>query len=91
MLCWGQVHEKLVKTWLDLQTARDGTIKNWLYKLAQAVLSREDPTETFLKSVAGCSVEVLYPVRELSARVILGISYSVLGLVLAQYLVPSSA
>ena len=49
--------------WHKLESARDGSFRNRMYRLAQAVLSREDPQETFLKSVPTDHTEmlVLYP------------------------------
>jgi hypothetical protein len=50
--------------WSKLENARDGSLRNRMYRLAQAVLSREDPQETFLKSVPTDHAEmlILYPV-----------------------------
>jgi hypothetical protein len=54
---------QLSAEWNKLESARDGTFRNRMYRLAQAVLSREDPHETFLKSVPTGHTEmlVLYP------------------------------
>lgn len=56
-------HGKVVSQWRSLESAADGTIKNRIFRLAQAVLSREDSDEAFLKSVppAISNVEIIYP------------------------------
>ncbi|GFR49757.1 hypothetical protein Agub_g11917 [Astrephomene gubernaculifera] len=50
--------------WKSIQAADEGTFKNKLYRLAQWVLSQEDPLETFLKSVPhhASSLEIIHPV-----------------------------
>lgn len=55
--------QRLGAEWHKLESARDGSLRNRMYRLAQAVLSREDPQETFLKSVPTDHTEmlVLYP------------------------------
>uniref|UniRef100_A0A1D1ZPN6 Uncharacterized protein n=1 Tax=Auxenochlorella protothecoides TaxID=3075 RepID=A0A1D1ZPN6_AUXPR len=55
--------EKLMGEWTKLEQAKAGTLRNRGYKLAQAVLSREDPMETFLKSVPDppAPLEVIAP------------------------------
>ncbi|KAL6771274.1 hypothetical protein ACKKBF_B34620 [Auxenochlorella protothecoides x Auxenochlorella symbiontica] len=55
--------EKLMGEWTKLEQAKEGTLRNRGYKLAQAVLSREDPMETFLKSVPDppAPLEVIAP------------------------------
>ncbi|MEW5299250.1 MAG: hypothetical protein WDW36_002283 [Sanguina aurantia] len=62
------ISDKLSSTvqsqWLELQQAKEGSFKKWLHKLATSVLSREDPTESFLKAVprSNClSLEIIYP------------------------------
>mmetsp|Transcript_667 Transcript_667/g.811 ORF Transcript_667/g.811 Transcript_667/m.811 type:complete len:422 (-) Transcript_667:511-1776(-) len=49
--------------WLKLQESKDGTFKHKLYKLSIYVMEREDPIETFLKSVPTgvTQVQVMYP------------------------------
>jgi hypothetical protein len=37
--------------WRTLQTAKERSLKGYLYKLARFILSREDPIESFLKSI----------------------------------------
>ncbi|GIL54817.1 hypothetical protein Vafri_10503 [Volvox africanus] len=51
------------KQWRSIQAAEEGTFKNTLHRLAQWVLSREDPRETFLKSLPlrAHSLEIIYP------------------------------
>ncbi|KAL6753063.1 mitochondrial K+-H+ exchange-related-domain-containing protein [Haematococcus lacustris] len=34
-----------------MEASKEGTFRNWMYRLALGVLSREDPNETFLKSI----------------------------------------
>ncbi|KAL0052141.1 hypothetical protein WJX82_008473 [Trebouxia sp. C0006] len=46
---WGW--EKLLKQWRSMELAKEGSIKSYMYRLAQAVLAREEPEETFLKSI----------------------------------------
>jgi len=55
--------QRLGAEWHKLESARDGSLRNRMYRLAQAVLSREDPQEIFLKSVPTDHTEmlVLYP------------------------------
>jgi len=56
--------DKTMKTqWRELQAAKEGSFRSYLYKLAQLVLSREDPVESFLKTVPKETnrVEVMYP------------------------------
>lgn len=57
------IHTRIMKEWNKLKEARTGTLKNRGYRLAQAVLSREDPRETFLKAVPvdGGYLEIFYP------------------------------
>lgn len=49
--------------WQKLEEAKEGTLKNRAYRLAQAILAREDPQEVFLKSIPTepADVEVIYP------------------------------
>ncbi|CAG9465712.1 unnamed protein product [Pedinophyceae sp. YPF-701] len=50
--------------WEGLRESRPGTLKNRMFKLVQAVLSKEDPIESFLKQVPAdedCRLEVVYP------------------------------
>lgn len=56
--------QRLGTEWHKLESAREGTIRNRGYRLAQGILSREDPMETFLKTVPTehASVQVVYPV-----------------------------
>ncbi|GLI71157.1 hypothetical protein VaNZ11_016258 [Volvox africanus] len=51
------------KQWRSIQAAEEGTFKNTLHRLAQWVLSREDPRETFLKSLPlrAHSLEIIHP------------------------------
>ncbi|PNH05484.1 hypothetical protein TSOC_008254 [Tetrabaena socialis] len=51
------------RQWRSMQASDEGTFKNRVYKLAQWVLSKEDPTETFLKSLPreACALEVIHP------------------------------
>ncbi|RMZ52555.1 hypothetical protein APUTEX25_003698, partial [Auxenochlorella protothecoides] len=58
-----EFQEKLMGEWTKLEQAKAGTLRNRGYKLAQAVLSREDPMETFLKSVPDppAPLEVIAP------------------------------
>ena len=55
--------QRLRSEWGKLEGAREGTLRNWGYRLAQSVLSREDPQETFLKSVPAdhADLMVIYP------------------------------
>jgi hypothetical protein len=57
------MYQKFAKEWRKLEAAKPGTLKNWAYKLAQRVLSREDPRESFLKSVPtdGGILDIQYP------------------------------
>ena len=60
-----QRFDSTVRTqWRELQAAKEGSFRSYLYRLAQIVLSREDHLESFLKSVPSetSRVEVLYPV-----------------------------
>ena len=52
------------KQWRELQAAKEGSFRSYLYRLAQIVLSREDHLESFLKSIPRetSRVEVMYPV-----------------------------
>jgi hypothetical protein len=54
---------RLMVEWNKLENAKEGTFRNYGYRLAQAVLSREDPRESFLKSVptGAAQVEIKYP------------------------------
>jgi hypothetical protein len=54
---------RLMAEWNKLENAKEGTFRNYGYRLAQAVLSREDPQESFLKSVptGAAQVEIKYP------------------------------
>jgi hypothetical protein len=56
-------HGKVVSQWRSLESAADGTIKNRIFRLAQAVLSREDSDEAFLKAVPALisDIEIIYP------------------------------
>ena len=56
--------QRLGVEWHKLESAREGTLRNRGYRLAQAVLAREDPLETFLKSVPTehANVQVVFPV-----------------------------
>ncbi|KAL3160134.1 hypothetical protein ABBQ32_010907 [Trebouxia sp. C0010 RCD-2024] len=58
---WGW--EKLVKQWRSMELAKERTIKSYMYRLAQAVLAREEPEETFLKSVPQhlASLQIIHP------------------------------
>lgn len=60
-----QVQRRLWTEWHKLETASEGTLRNRGYRMAQAVLAREDPRETFLKNLPSkpAPVEVIYPVR----------------------------
>ncbi|KAG2430989.1 hypothetical protein HYH02_013521 [Chlamydomonas schloesseri] len=52
------------KQWKALQAAEEGSFRNRLYRLATWVLSQEDPTETFLKSLPRNppeQLEVIHP------------------------------
>ncbi|GAX80380.1 hypothetical protein CEUSTIGMA_g7819.t1 [Chlamydomonas eustigma] len=56
--------DSTVKTqWRELQAAKEGSFRSYLYRLAQLVLSREDPVESFLKTVPKETnrVEVMFP------------------------------
>ncbi|KAI7842265.1 hypothetical protein COHA_003906 [Chlorella ohadii] len=57
------VQRRLWSEWHKLETAREGTMRNRGFKMAQAVLAREDPRETFLKNLPAkaAPVEVVYP------------------------------
>ena len=46
------VKGRLAATWASLETARNGSIKFWMYRGAQAVLAREHPDTAFLRAVA---------------------------------------
>ncbi|KXZ43407.1 hypothetical protein GPECTOR_91g561 [Gonium pectorale] len=50
--------------WQSVQAAEEGTFKDRLYQLATWVLSKEDPAETFLKSVPrdAAWLEVIHPI-----------------------------
>ena len=55
---------RLEVEWTKLESAKEGSLRNRVFRLAQAVLSREDPRETFLKEVAYGDVgklDILYP------------------------------
>lgn len=54
---------RLMAEWNKLENAKEGTFRNYGYRLAQAVLSREDPQESFLKSIptGPAQVEIKYP------------------------------
>ncbi|GLC47190.1 hypothetical protein PLESTB_001622500 [Pleodorina starrii] len=58
-----KVNAAAAKQWKSVQAAEEGTFKNRLYRLAQWVLSQEDPRETFLKSVprGATSLEIIHP------------------------------
>ena len=43
---------RLAAMWASLESARDGSIKFWMYRGAQAVLAREHPDAAFLRAVA---------------------------------------
>ncbi|GAB4823824.1 hypothetical protein N2152v2_010870 [Parachlorella kessleri] len=62
-VAWLQVQQRIFTEWRKLEQAKEGTWKNRAYRLAQAVLAREDPQETFLKSLPTetADVEVIYP------------------------------
>ena len=58
------VMQRVMKEWRLLEAAKEGTLRNKGYRLAQAVLSREDPRETFLKHVPrdeSAEVRFFYP------------------------------
>lgn len=57
------VQGKLWAEWRKLETAPEGSLRNRGYRMAQAVLAREDPRETFLKSIPAKPgpMEVIYP------------------------------
>ncbi|EFN57694.1 hypothetical protein CHLNCDRAFT_142893 [Chlorella variabilis] len=57
------VQRRLWTEWHKLETASEGTLRNRGYRMAQAVLAREDPRETFLKNLPSkpAPVEVIYP------------------------------
>lgn len=57
------VQSKLWAEWRKLETAPEGSLRNRGYRMAQAVLAREDPRETFLKNVPAKPgpLEVMYP------------------------------
>jgi hypothetical protein len=59
-----QVQRRLMAEWNKLESAADGTLRHRGYRMAQAVLSREDPDETFFKQVPidpGSELEISYP------------------------------
>ncbi|KAG2488071.1 hypothetical protein HYH03_013374 [Edaphochlamys debaryana] len=51
------------KQWKAIQAADEGTFRHRLHQLAQWVLSQEDPTETFLKSLPKqpSALEIIHP------------------------------
>lgn len=55
--------QRLQSEWQKLKVAPDGSLRNWGFKMAQAVLSREDPRETFFKCLPAeqAPVEFTYP------------------------------
>lgn len=57
------VQSRLWNEWRKLETAQEGTMRNRGFRMAQAVLAREDPRETFLKNIPAkpAPIEVLYP------------------------------
>ncbi|KAI8469876.1 MAG: mitochondrial K+-H+ exchange-related-domain-containing protein [Monoraphidium minutum] len=58
---WGAA--KVDKQWHAIQTAREGSMNSYLYKLAQFVLRRVDPDESFLKGLpqGATALEFHYP------------------------------
>ena len=55
---------RVMKEWHQLESAKEGTLRNKGYRLAQSVLSREDPKETFLKSIpreVSAELKIIYP------------------------------
>ncbi|BDA42909.1 hypothetical protein COCOBI_03-8020 [Coccomyxa sp. Obi] len=58
-----KIYEKILAQWRDLQAAKSGSIKHWLYRLAQGVRSKEEPEESFLKGVPAQPdrIEIIYP------------------------------
>lgn len=65
------IQQRMLQQWRDLEAAKDGSIKSRFYRLAQGVLSREDPIESFLKVVPpDCTnVELIYP-SSLNAKLV---------------------
>ncbi|KAL4445774.1 hypothetical protein ABPG77_008973 [Micractinium sp. CCAP 211/92] len=57
------VQNKLWAEWRKLEVAPEGSLRNRGYRMAQAVLAREDPRETFLKNIPAKPgpMEVIYP------------------------------
>jgi hypothetical protein len=60
-----QVQRRLWAEWGKLERAKEGSFRNRGYRMAQAVLSREDPRETFLKNLPAqpAPINVVFPVR----------------------------
>mmetsp|Transcript_12753 Transcript_12753/g.27618 ORF Transcript_12753/g.27618 Transcript_12753/m.27618 type:complete len:347 (-) Transcript_12753:393-1433(-) len=58
-----KINDFMKKRWSDMQSAKEGTIDHKLYQAAQSVLSKEDPEESFFKSVPGDTrqLQVIYP------------------------------
>lgn len=54
---------RLMVEWKKLENAKEGSLRSYGYRLAQAVLSREDPQESFLKSIptGAVQVDIKYP------------------------------
>ncbi|KAK9909944.1 hypothetical protein WJX75_009840 [Coccomyxa subellipsoidea] len=58
-----KIYEKILSQWRDLQAAKSGSFKHWLYRLAQGVRSKEEPEESFLKGVPSQPehIDIIYP------------------------------
>lgn len=58
-----QLYNKFLVEWKKLEQAKPGTLKNRSYKFVRHILSREDPRESFLKSVPtdGGLLDLTYP------------------------------
>jgi len=55
---------KLQTEWNKLESSKEGSIRNRVFRLAQAILSREDPRESYLKEIAYGDIrhaEIIYP------------------------------
>ncbi|KAJ9521118.1 hypothetical protein QJQ45_022869, partial [Haematococcus lacustris] len=46
-----KLNSTVSQQWQLMEASKEGTFRNWMYRLALGVLSREDPNETFLKSI----------------------------------------
>lgn len=58
-----KMYEKFVTEWKKLEAAPQSSLKGRWYKFIQLILSRENPRESFLKSVPtdGGTLDIIYP------------------------------